>query len=100
MPRTKGATAIDPAKQGAILIAIDKYDRPYTEVAQELGLTPEAISAARKRVHAQADKENIPSLAAANTKQPRIERPHKLDVRDRRRLVRHATKNKANRRKP
>ena len=99
MPRSKGATAIDAAKQGAILIACDKYDKSYVEVGAELGLTGEAVSQARKRVYAEADKENIPPFEAANNKRPRTGRSPKLDVRDRRRLVRHATKNKRNRQK-
>lgn len=48
-------------------------------------------------MHEEADKENIYSLIAANFKHPRTGRPLKLDVRDRRRLIRYATKNKANR---
>lgn len=99
MPRSKGATAIDPAKQGAILIATDKYDRPYTEVAKELNLSANAVRFARKRVHEEADKENISPLEAANRKRSRSGRPLKLDYRDRRRLVRHATKNKRQRQK-
>ena len=100
MPRTKGATAIDPATQGAILIAIDEYDKPYSDVARTLGTSRQVVKQMRDRVHAEADKENIPPLQVVNTQRPRSGRPLRLDVRDRRRLVRHATKNKANRRKP
>ena len=99
MSRTKGALAIDSAIQGAILIATDVYDKPYTEVAKTLGKDPSTIRKLRKRVHDEVDKENILFLEVVNKKRPRSERSLKLNVRQRRRFVRHAIKNKANRRK-
>ena len=99
MDRSKGATAIDSAKQGAIVIATDKYDRSYSEVARKLDLTTARVSQARKRVHEKVEKKNISFLEVANHKRPRSGRSLKLDVRDRRRLVRHAIKNKRNRQK-
>ena len=100
MPRTKGSREIDAATKGAIIIATDIYDKPHTEVARDLNVSNSSIQAVRKRVHDDANKENVPPIQAANNRHSRSGRPVKIDVRDRRRLVRHATKNKANRRKP
>ena len=100
MPRYSGTTDLTPAQAGAIIIATDNYGVPNTKAAEQVGCSESAVRALKKRVYEEADKENISPLQAANTKQPRSGRPSKLDVRQRRRLVRHAIKNKANRRKP
>ena len=97
MPRNKEFNA---AQQGAIIMGTNVYNEPYSEVARKLETSRQTMRQVHERVHEEANKENIPPLTAATTKQPRNERPPKLDVRDRRRLIRHAIKNKANRRKP
>ena len=97
MPRNKEFNA---AQQGAIIMSTDVYNELYFEVARKLGTSRQAVRQMHERVHEEADKENIHPLTACTIKQPRSERSLKLDVRDRRRLIRHAIKNRANRRKP
>ena len=100
MPRYSGTSDLTLAQVGAIIIATDVHNDYNRDVAEAVNCSESAVRSVRKRVHEEADKENIPSIQAANTKQPRSGRLPKLDYRDRRRLIRHATKNKANRRKP
>ena len=100
MPRISGSKAFDSATQGTIIYATDYQDRPFQEVGNQLGTSRQAVKQIQKRVHGKADKKNIHLLTAANFQRPRFKRPSKLDVRDRRRLIRYATKNKINRRKP
>ena len=98
--KRSGDHDITPAQAGAVLMATQNHNARNTDVAKDVGCSEGAVRGVKKRVLEKADKENIAPLQAANAKQPRGLRPPKLNVRERRCLIRHAIKNKANRRKP
>jgi hypothetical protein len=99
MSRIKEAQAIDFVTQKVIFIITDVYDKLYTKIAKTLKKNSFIVKKTRKRVHDEIDKKNISFLEIVNNKRSRSERSFALNVRQRRRLVRHAIKNKANRRK-
>ena len=100
MPRRSGDKALSLAKQGAILALTNISNLLNREAFRRLNHNESTIRKAKKRIYASTDKENILLLEIVEISLPRSERPSKLNVRDRRRLVRYVTKNKTNRRKP
>lgn len=99
MPKHPGNTDITSAEQGVIVYADRVYKHFNCETSRRLNLTESTVRNAKKRVYAEADKQHISPLEAANTKRPRGFKPDKKSPRDRRRLVRHASKSEASRRK-
>ena len=99
MPRKSEDSDLTPAQADAIISAVDNHNAYYSDVVRIVNCSQSTIESLVKRVHEKADKKNISSLQVVNAKQPRSDRPLKLDYRDRRRLIKHAIKNKANRRK-
>ena len=99
MPRYSGISDLTPAQVGAIIIAIDVHNNYNRDVAEVVNCLKSAVKSVRKRVYEEADKKNIFSIQAVNTKQSRNDRSFKLNYKNRKRLIKHTTKNKANRRK-
>ena len=70
MARTKGVEAIDPATAGGIILATSKYGVSNAQVGRDVGHDESVVRRLQNRLFAEADKENISPLEAANTKQP------------------------------
>ena len=98
MVRKEGDRDLSPVKNGEILFAVKYTDQYDAQIAHNVGCNPQTVANNRKRVY-ESDKENINPEDLLATKKPRTGRPHKLDSRDERRLVRYATKNRFQRKK-
>ena len=99
MPRRPKDKALSSAKQGVILTLTDISNLSNRKASRRLSHNKLIIRKAKKRIYASANKENISPLEAAEISLLRSRRSLKLDVRNRRYLVRYITKNKINRRK-
>ena len=103
MPRSKGASELNASKAGAIVALKQNTNLSNVEVASRVGCHEKTVRNALSRIQ-KADKENIPPLDTANSlyKQHshRSGRPPKISERQARHLIRCATKNRAQRRKP
>ena len=86
-----------PSIKGAILADVELHHASNRQAAKTYGCDEKTVRDVRSRAHEAADKENINIFEAAMHNKPRPGGPQIIDVRDRRRLVRHAIKNKANR---
>ena len=92
-----GKKELLPSVKGAILGEVDVHHASNRQAAKTFGCDENTGRDIRNSAHEAADKENIDIFEAAMHNKPRPGRPQVIDVRDRRRLVRHAIKNKANR---
>lgn len=100
MPRRSGDVELDPVKKGVLLDATLNHNVPNRQAAKLIGKSEGTVRNVLKRAH-EAEKENIdPLTTEALQPRPRSGRPFALDERDERQLIRHATKNKLQRRKP
>ena len=98
MGRNVGDKDLSPIKKGEILYAVKHTNDYDSQIARTVVADPKTVGNIRKRVY-EADKENINPEDLLATKKQRIGRPLKLDSRNKRRLARHATKNRYQRRK-
>lgn len=100
MGRNSGDKDLSDLKKGGIL-ALRQYSNLSNRKIAKLQNCDEKSVRNARRVASQAEKENRdPMNPLIHKKKPRPGRPHILNNRDARRMIRHATKNKANRRKP
>ena len=99
MPCQRSDTDPTASKCEAVIYASTQTNQSNREAGRKLHVNESMIRNFKKRVCEEAEKEKIPSVDVVNDKLSRGHRDFKLDVRDCRRLVRHATKNKVNRRK-
>ena len=89
------------AQTDAIITTIETYHKFNRKIAKDLKLDESTIKKVKQRVQKKIDKKNISSLQTINIKQsrPRNLKFFKLNIKDRRRLIKYTIKNKANRRK-
>ena len=99
MPRNQGNRQIDAPKKGAILALSDATKLLNLQVAERLGVAESTVRNVQKHAR-EAEKKNIdPYSPQAIEPHHRPGRPTAIDHRTQRLLIRHATKNKAQRKK-
>ena len=100
MPRTKGSNNLLEIKRGA-LIEVKKTNNIFNrQLAKRYRYDKETIANVLKRAE-EAEKENLDSLSSeAHQRRPQLGRPLTINERQQRQLIRHATKNRFQRRKP
>ena len=99
MPRYNKTTDLTPAQADTILIAIENHNVSNRKIAKKINYSKSTIKTFKKRVYAKINKKNISSLQIVNIKSSHIEKFSKLNVRNRKRLIKHTIKNKTNQRK-
>ena len=103
MPRTKGASELKASKVGAILALKENTTMSNVQVARRVGCDEKTVRNTLIRTHDLAEKENIPPLQATENLHTHVShrsgRPPVISERQARRLIRQATKNRAQRRK-
>ena len=90
---------ITPAQIDAIITVIETYHKFNRKIAKNLKLDESTIKKIKQRVQKKINKKNISLFQTINTKQLRNLKSFKLNIKNRRRLIKHTIKNKANRRK-
>ena len=100
MPRNKGNIDLSAPKKGALMALSNLNNVSNRQVADVFHCDEKTVRNVKKRV-SEAEKENIdPFSLEAHQRRPQSGRPLVINDRLLRRLVRHATKNRFNRRKP
>ena len=99
MGRTKGESNLSEAQRGEILALADANVAPKREIVNTFNCDDKTVGNILKRAR-QAEKENIDLYSSqAHQQHPRPGQPRKFGPRTERQLVKHATKNKYQRRK-
>lgn len=99
MGRIKGAVDLPEAKRGALIELKNNFNISNRQLAKKYDCNKETVRNIVNRA-GDAEKENIDPLSSeAHQRRPQSGRPLAINARLRRRLVRHATKNKFQRRK-
>ncbi len=99
MPRKSGDIELDPVKRGILLDATLFSNISNRQAAKRIGVDEGTVRNVRKRAE-EAEKENLdPFTSKALQPRQRSGRPYAIDRRIERQLIRHATKNKVQRRK-
>ena len=99
MRRTKGAVDLPEAKREALIELKNNFNIFNRQLAKKYNCDKETVRNVLNRAE-DAEKENIDSLSSkAHQRRPQFERPLTINIRLRRRLIRHAIKNQFQRRK-
>ena len=99
MGRTKGAVDLPEAKREALIELKNNFNISNRQLAKKYNCDKETVRNVLNRAE-DAEKENIDPLSfKAHQRRPQSERPLTINIRLRRRLIRHATKNQFQRRK-
>ena len=100
MPRQSGQPQLTNSRRGGVLALIENSNLSNVQIAQRMRCHEKTVRNIKKRAQ-DAEKENIdPYEAKAIGSHPRPGQPSKITIRDQRRLIRQATKNRFQRRKP
>ena len=99
MPRYNETIDLTPAQIDAILIAINNHNTSNRETAKKINCLKSTVKTFKKRVYKKIDKKNISFFQTVNIKQSQNNKSFKLNVRQRRRLIKHTIKNKTNQQK-
>ena len=100
MPRTKGATDLPETKRGALIELKKENNISNRRLAKKYRCGRQTVANVLKRA-GEPEKENIDPLSpTAHKRRPQSGRPLAINERQQRQLIRHATKNKFQRRKP
>lgn len=99
MGRTAGNSNLTEAKKGALIALKQTNNTPNRQLAAQYDCDEKSVRNVLKRV-GEAEKENIDPFSSEVLQQrPRSGRPPVISIRTQRQLIRHATKNKFQRRK-
>ena len=99
MGRTAAKPNIPEPKRGALLALADKQVGSKRKLAEAFDCSKDTVRNIQKRAR-EAEKENIdPNSSETHQQRPRPGQPCKLSIRTKRQLIRHATKNRYQRRK-
>ena len=100
MPRTKGTKDLSEAKRGTLLEVSKTSNISNRQLAKRYRCDKKTVANVLKRA-GEAEKENIDRLSSqAHQRRPQSGQPPAINERQQRQLIRHATKNKYQRRKP
>lgn len=100
MGRNQGSHDLTDLQKGGVLALRANINLSNRRIAESQKCDEKSVRNVR-RAASQAEKENRdPMDPLVHKKKPRTGRPRILNDRDARRIIRYATKNKANRRKP
>lgn len=100
MGRNQGNRDLTNLQKGGVLALKANTNLSNRRIAESQKCDEKSVRNMR-RAASQAEKENRdPMDPLVHKKKPRIERSRILNNRDARRIIRHTTKNKINRRKP
>lgn len=100
MPRTRGSNDLPEAKRGALIEVKKTSNISNRQLAKRYRCDKKTVANVLKRA-GEAEKENIdPLTSEAHQRRPQSGRPLAINERQQRQLIRHATKNRFQRRKP
>ncbi|KAF6227886.1 hypothetical protein HO133_007614 [Letharia lupina] len=100
MGRTKGKTDLSGPKKGVLVALSNLNNASNRQIAKAYKCDEKTVRNTKKRV-SEAEKENIDPLSSeVHQRRPQSGRPLAINERLLRRLIRHATKNRFQRRKP